>query len=89
VRRTVIQGLMCQFAVCKESIEIAHLIDFDRYFAAELIELGNLERCGLVELCERWINVTPKGRMLIRNICMVFDKYLRREREAHRYSRVI
>jgi oxygen-independent coproporphyrinogen-3 oxidase len=89
VRRTVIQGLMCQFVVCKESIEIAHLIDFDRYFGAELIELGDLERCGLVELGERWINVTPKGRMLIRNICMVFDKYLRREREAHRYSRVI
>jgi oxygen-independent coproporphyrinogen-3 oxidase len=89
VRRTVIQGLMCQFTLCKESIEIAHLIDFDRYFGPELLELRELERFGLLELGECSINVTPKGRMLIRNICMVFDKYLRREREAHRYSRVI
>jgi oxygen-independent coproporphyrinogen-3 oxidase len=80
---------MCQFTLCKESIEIAHLIDFDRYFGPELLELRELERFGLLELGECSINVTPKGRMLIRNICMVFDKYLRREREAHRYSRVI
>jgi oxygen-independent coproporphyrinogen-3 oxidase len=73
----------------KESIEIAHLIDFDRYFSAELTELRELERCGLLELDGRWISVTAKGRMLIRNVCMVFDKYLRREREIQRYSRVI
>ena len=36
VRRAVIQALACRFEVSKESIEIAHLVDFDRYFAAEL-----------------------------------------------------
>ncbi len=89
VRRAVIQELMCQFTVCKESIEIAHLIDFDDYFGIELDALRELERCGLLELDERWISVTAKGRMLIRNVCMVFDKYLRHEREIQRYSRVI
>jgi oxygen-independent coproporphyrinogen-3 oxidase len=44
---------------------------------------------GLLSLDERWINVTPKGRALIRSICMVFDKYLRHDREVGRYSRVI
>ena len=44
---------------------------------------------GLVQLDDEWIVVTPRGRMLIRNVCMVFDKYLRRERETMRYSRVI
>jgi len=89
VRRAVIQALMCHFMVSKESIEISHLVDFDRYFATELAELRELERCGLVETDERWITVTPKGRMLIRNVCMVFDKYLRHDREVQRYSRVI
>jgi len=88
-RRAIIQALMCHFMVSKESIEIAHLIDFDRYFSTELAELRELERAGLLELDERWISVTPKGRMLIRNVCMVFDRYLRHEREIHRYSRVI
>jgi len=36
-----------------------------------------------------WITVTPKGRFLIRSICMVFDRYLRHDQEVRRYSRVI
>jgi oxygen-independent coproporphyrinogen-3 oxidase len=89
VRRAVIQALMCHFMLSKDAIEIAHLIDFDLYFAAELAELRELEQSGLLELDERWISVTPKGRMLIRSVCMVFDRYLRRERDVQRYSRVI
>jgi len=89
LRRAVIMGLMCHFALSKEAIEVAYLIDFDRYFSTELKELEELETAGLVELEDRWINVTPKGRMLIRNICMVFDKYLRHEQQTTRYSRVI
>lgn len=89
LRRAVIQALMCHFALSKEAIEIGYLIDFDQYFADELAELHEFERQGLLDLHERWINVTPKGRMLIRNICMVFDKYLRHVREVGRYSRVI
>lgn len=89
VRRAIIQALMCHFMLSKESIEIAHLIDFDRYFSVELAELRELEQLGLLELEGDWISVTAKGRMLIRNVCMVFDKYLRHEREILRYSRVI
>jgi len=89
LRRAVIQALMCHFSVCKESIEIAHLIDFDRYFATEMAELQDLSRHGLLEFDGRWINVTPRGRLLIRNVCMVFDKYLRHDQEVRRYSRVI
>lgn len=89
LRRAVIQALSCQFKLSKNSIAIAYLIDFERYFAEELDELRSLALDGLVELDEEWITVTPRGRMLIRNICMVFDKYLQRERETMRYSRVI
>lgn len=89
LRRAVIQTLMCHFSLSKQAIELSYLIDFDRYFATELAELRGLAKEGLLEFDEDWINVTPVGRMLIRNICMVFDKYLRHESEVGRYSRVI
>lgn len=89
VRRAIIQALMCHFEISKESFNIAYLIDFDRYFAAELGELREYEREGLLKLTPEWIGVTPKGRMLIRNICMVFDKYLRTKQQHARYSKVI
>jgi oxygen-independent coproporphyrinogen-3 oxidase len=80
---------MCQFEVSKEAVGIGYLIDFDSYFAAELSELEELERAGLLRLHDEWISVTPKGRMLIRSICMVFDRYLRQDRETQRYSKTI
>lgn len=89
LRRTAIQALACQFRLAKTSVEIAYLIDFDRYFSEELAVLRGMADDGLVQLDAEWITVTARGRMLIRNICMVFDKYLRRERETARYSRVI
>jgi oxygen-independent coproporphyrinogen-3 oxidase len=89
MRRSVIQALMCHFELCKESIETAWLIDFDSYFAAELAELAALEAEGLLELDTQWISVTPRGRLLIRSICMVFDRYLRADQERRRYSKVI
>jgi len=89
VRRTVIQALMCHFSLSKEAIEIAHLINFDRYFATELGELRELEKLELLSMEDGWITVTPKGRFLIRNIAMVFDRYLRHDQEVRRYSRVI
>ncbi|MBI5436805.1 MAG: oxygen-independent coproporphyrinogen III oxidase [Nitrosomonadales bacterium] len=89
VRRAIIQALMCHFELSKESFNIAYLIDFDHYFATEIGELKEYEREGLLKLTPEWISVTPKGRMLIRNICMVFDKYLRTRQEHASYSKVI
>ena len=89
VRRAIIQRLMCDFALSKENIEISYLIDFNQYFRAELQELETLAQAGLVELERHWITVTPKGRMLVRNVCMVFDPYLRKAQEMRKFSRVI
>ncbi len=89
VRRAIIQALMCHFELSKESFNIAYLIDFEQYFATEMEELLEYEREGLLEISPQWISVTPKGRMLIRNICMVFDKYLRTRTEHASYSKVI
>jgi oxygen-independent coproporphyrinogen-3 oxidase len=89
VRRAVIQSLACHFRLSIESIEDAHLIDFPSYFRAELAELRRLEDDGLVELRGDWIVVTARGRLLVRAVCMVFDRYLRQRRERATYSKVI
>ena len=89
VRRAVIEGLMCHFEISKGAIEASYLVDFDRYFAAELDDLRELERQGLLKAEKEWISVTARGRFLIRSICMVFDRYLRASAPQGRYSRVI
>jgi len=89
VRRAVIQQLICNFRLSIESVELAHLIDFRRYFAAEWKDLEALADDGLVELNPDWIVVTPRGRLLVRAACMVFDRYLREQRERALYSKVI
>jgi oxygen-independent coproporphyrinogen-3 oxidase len=89
VRRAVIQALSCHFRVSIESIELSYLVDFRRYFADEMAELRRLADDDLVELQPDWIVVTPKGRLLVRAVCMVFDRYLRVSRERARYSKVI
>lgn len=89
LRRTIIQSLMCRFALSIDHLQTTSLIDFKRYFASEIEQLGIYRREGLVELDEHWLTVTPKGRLLIRNICMLFDRYLSESRSARNYSRVI
>ena len=88
-RRAVILTLACHFAVSKEAISIAHLIDFDSYFAAEVAELKDMEKESLVTVNGEWITVTPRGRLLVRAVCMVFDRYLRADRARARYSKII
>jgi len=89
LRRSVIQALMCNFALSKQALEVAYLIDFDSYFSVELAELREFEDLGLVTLKDDWLGVTAKGRFLIRSICMVFDRYLRQGQDSPRYSRVV
>jgi oxygen-independent coproporphyrinogen-3 oxidase len=89
VRRAVIQALMCHFELAIESIEIACLVDFRRYFAAELADLRAYEALGLVEIGDEWITVTPRGRLVVRGIAMVFDRYLRLAETRARYSKLV
>jgi oxygen-independent coproporphyrinogen-3 oxidase len=89
LRRAVIQALMCHFELAIESIEIAYLVDFERYFAAELADLRELEALGLVEIGDEWITVTQRGRLVVRGIAMVFDRYLRLAETRARYSKLV
>jgi oxygen-independent coproporphyrinogen-3 oxidase len=76
LRRLIIQRLMCNFELSIKAIEQAWPVKFNSYFAAEIQALRAFEQDGLVEAGDEWLTVTPKGRLLVRNICMVFDHYL-------------
>ena len=88
IRREVITELICNFVLDKKAIEENFGLDFDNYFEYELKELEEMERDGLIHLGERFLKVTPLGRLLIRNICMVFDIYTKK-RVERRFSRTI
>jgi oxygen-independent coproporphyrinogen-3 oxidase len=89
MRRSLIQSLMCHFELSVSAIEQGFPIDFATYFVAELESLRALEADGLVAIGPNYLSVTQKGRLLIRNICMVFDRYLSEQPAAPRYSKTI
>jgi oxygen-independent coproporphyrinogen-3 oxidase len=89
LRRAIIQSLMCHFELSFQSVEAAHGIEFKSYFATELEALREMVEAGLVRIEDQRIIVLPPGRMLVRAISMVFDKFLRNDRESKRYSKVI
>ena len=89
VRRAVIMALMCQGELLFEPMEQAWLIDFRRYFAAELAQLEEMADQGLVRLGADGIEVTATGWFFVRGIVMVFDRYLQADRNRARFSRII
>ena len=88
LRRAVITDLICHFTLDFATVERRFGIRFGDYFAPELAELTDMQADGLLALSETGIQVLPPGRLLIRNICMAFDRYLR-EQKQQRFSKVI
>ncbi len=89
LRREIIQQLSCHFKLDFKKIEEQFNIHFNDYFATELEDLLPMQADDLLALSENNIQVTPRGRMLIRNICMVFDLHLRQQKGKQSFSRVI
>ncbi len=87
MRRQIIQDLMCRFA-----LELSNYrTDFAEYFAEEISDLQRIAELGLIEWQPETgsLNVTPKGRFLIRNIAMIFDYYLRHKETKAKYSQTV
>ena len=76
LRRELIGRLMCDFMLPYDGLALPGRASFDDYFAPELVRLRELEQDGLLDIGADALRVTPKGRLLIRNVCMVFDRYL-------------
>ncbi|MFV1996549.1 MAG: oxygen-independent coproporphyrinogen III oxidase [Acidiferrobacterales bacterium] len=87
MRRHVITSLICHFELDVSVIEKQFDIDFQQYFTSELEALYRMQQDGLLTLGDGVIEVLPAGKLLIRNICMIFDVYL--ETRPQQFSKVI
>jgi len=76
LRRAVITQLICHFSLTFKEIEEQFSIQFSHYFSDELAILTAMQADGLLVIDDKSIQVLAAGRLLIRNICMVFDSYL-------------
>lgn len=85
LRRRVIADLICHGYVDKRAVTG----DFNEYFSRELAGLEPMQADGLVRVDDDSIRVLAPGRLLIRNICMAFDRYLREEPGPERFSKAI
>src|SRR5690606_10220130 len=88
LRRQIIMTLMCSMPLNYEHIRLQHGIDFSSYFQSELQQLAQFEEAGLLSRDENSLRMTPKGRLFVRAIGMVFDKYLGRP-TVSTYSKLI
>ncbi|MBT3205120.1 MAG: oxygen-independent coproporphyrinogen III oxidase [Gammaproteobacteria bacterium] len=77
LRKQVINQLICHFDLEITKFEEQWNIDFKEYFKSEMKQLDLMVEDGLVKVDEKSIKVETRGRLLIRNICMVFDNYLK------------
>ncbi len=89
LRRQVIMRLMCDFSLEYAQFEQEFAIDFKAHFADGLADLTEMESDDLLELRDDGLTVLPAGRLLIRNIAMVFDEYLQKKKEGTSFSKVI
>src|SRR5580704_12371082 len=80
LRRAVIGRLLCHTVIPKLEVEREFSISFDEYFASELARLADPSADGLVILGRDEIRVAPVGRIFIRNIAMVFDRYIEEQK---------
>ncbi|HHJ14746.1 MAG TPA: oxygen-independent coproporphyrinogen III oxidase [Gammaproteobacteria bacterium] len=87
LRAEVIQQLICHGELDVAAIEDTFGIQFADYFSEELGRLQAMQEDGLLELDAGHLRITERGRLLVRNICMVFDRY--RKNEEERFSRLI
>lgn len=89
LRRDVIKALICNFKLDYAPFEQQYDIRFHDYFAEDLALLTPLAKDGLLDIDETGITVSPRGRLLIRNICMCFDIYSRQQAKRQQFSRII
>lgn len=89
IRRDVITRLICNFQLNMPAVESAWDIRFAEYFADALKRLQVMIDDGLLTVSGDTIRILPRGRLLVRNICMAFDAYLANKSGPIGFSKVI
>jgi len=89
IRREVIQQVMCNDIIDFRSLGRGFDVDAASYLAADIERLRPFADDGLIELLPGVVKVTNTGKLLRRNIAMVFDAYLAHAAASPAYSRAI
>lgn len=76
LRKAVIEALICNCRLDFAQFSARFGIDFSRTFAAELQASRPLAEDGLLRIDAGGLTVLPRGQILIRNICMIWDAHL-------------
>lgn len=85
IRRSVIERLMCDLEVDLAAILAPYDLGND-YFKAELERLEELAADGIVEITGAHIRIQDEYRLLMRNVCAVFDRYFQEGLQRHSRS---
>jgi len=89
LRRDVIHQIMCNYHADLDALCTRHGFDARESFAVELPQLEQLEQQGLLQLEGLVLQLTPLGRVLVRNVAMTFDLYLRAQQQRQTFSNTI
>ncbi|MEN8108510.1 MAG: oxygen-independent coproporphyrinogen III oxidase [Pseudomonadota bacterium] len=89
LRNEIITQLMCHFILHIGVLERHWQFNFASHFKAEIEDLKKMQVDGLLTLDHNTLTILPAGRLLVRNICMVFDRYLRGSNGGSSFSKVI
>lgn len=87
LRRQVIKQIACQLELYIVDLESAYNICFYDYFASVVPLLQQASADGLLEIDAEKIRVTERGRLVLRNVCALFDARI--GDYAGRFSRAI
>lgn len=88
LREYVIMNLLCHDYIDFKDVNQKFGIDAITYFINEIQQLGAMQEDKLIDMDAAGIRVLPKGRLLGRNVAMVFDEYLEKKHK-NRFSKVI
>ena len=89
LRATVIQKLMCYDELRFADFEAQSGVPFTTYFEHEMAHLAPLERDGLVDVDLERLRISTRGRLLLRTIASVFDRYSGHAAFRGRFSQTI
>ena len=88
LREYVIMNLLCHDYLDFKDVNQKFGIDAITYFINEIQQLGAMQDDRLIDMDAAGIRVLSRGRLLGRNVAMVFDEYLDKKHQ-NRFSKVI
>ncbi len=89
IRKQVIEQLMCNQQLSLVTFRENNATTFREYFSQQWAQLAEMENDGLLTLTDAALTVTALGRRFLRNICMLFDRYLEEQVKRGRFSQTV